>query len=116
MSALARLLIIVHFWSVPAGQTEIWVFIATIVLLSFTTPGVPGGTSYQSVPAFLAAGCPIEAVVLLEVFEPVSDICKTVLNVTGDLSIAAIVTRWWGGRAPSRSLAPSETAQETAAS
>lgn len=95
-SALCRLLVILHFWSVPAHPSQIYAFLLTVILLSFSELGLPGGTQLRTLPAYLAAGCPIEAVILLEVLEPFSDICKTLLNVTGDLSVAAIVTRWSG--------------------
>ena len=108
-SALCQLLLILHFWSVPARQAQIYSFLLTIVLLSFSQLGLPG-TRFRSLPAYLAAGCPIEAVVLLEVVEPFSDICKTLLNVTGDLSVAAIVTRWSGRPAPARAMAEAESA------
>jgi DAACS family dicarboxylate/amino acid:cation (Na+ or H+) symporter len=93
-SGVCRLLVMLYFWGIPAAPAQIYIFLATIMLLSFSDLGVPGGTTFRTVPAYLAAGAPIEAIVLLEVFEPFSDICKTLLNVTGDLSIAAIVTRW----------------------
>jgi len=102
-SALCRLLVILYFWSVPAPQSRILPFLLTVILLSFSELGLPGGTQFRTVPAYLAAGCPIEAVMLLEVAEPFSDICKTLLNVTGDLSVAAIVTRWSGRRTRARS-------------
>ena len=94
ISALCRLLTILYFWSVPASGWQIYTFLVTVIVLSFSELGLPGGTQMRTLPAYLAAGCPIEAVILLEVIEPFSDICKTLLNVTGDLSIAAIVTRW----------------------
>ncbi|HVO99189.1 MAG TPA: cation:dicarboxylase symporter family transporter [Bryobacteraceae bacterium] len=99
-SALCRLLVIFHFWAIPASPSRVFPFLLTVILLSFSELGLPGGTQFRTLPAYLAAGCPIEAVVLLEVFEPLSDICKTLLNVTGDLSVAAIVTRWSERRAP----------------
>jgi proton glutamate symport protein len=102
-SGLCRLLVILYFWSVPAPQSRILPFLLTIMILSFSELGIPGGTQFRTLPAYLAAGCPIEAVILLEVLEPFSDICKTLLNVTGDLSIAAIVTRWSGRRVRARS-------------
>jgi len=94
-SALCRLLVIAFFWGIPMQPAQICVFLLTIILISFSDLGVPnGGSGLRSLPAYLAAGCPIEAVMMLEVIEPLSDICKTLLNVTGDLSVAAIVTRW----------------------
>jgi Na+/H+-dicarboxylate symporter len=109
VSALCRLLVIYYFWSVPAAPSHVYTFLLTVILLSFSDLGLPGGTQLRTVPAYLAAGCPIEAVVLLEVIEPFSDICKTLLNVTGDLSIAAIVTRWSERRAPAPALVPVES-------
>ncbi|HML18245.1 MAG TPA: cation:dicarboxylase symporter family transporter [Bryobacteraceae bacterium] len=108
-SALCRVLVIWHFWSVPAQPVQIYIFIATVILLSFSDLGLPGGTQFHTVPAYLAAGCPIEAVVLLDVIEPLSDICKTLLNVTGDLSVAAIVTRWSGRPVRARVMAAAAT-------
>jgi Na+/H+-dicarboxylate symporter len=110
ITAPCRLLVILYFWSIPAQQSNVYAFLLTIILLSFSELGLPGGTQFRTVPAYLAAGCPIEAVVLLEVMEPLSDICKTLLNVTGDLSVAAIVTRWSGRRARERALVAAGTA------
>lgn len=104
-STLCRLLVITHFWAVPLQHSQIYTFLLTVILLSFSDLGVPGGTALRTVPAYLAAGCPIEAVILLEVVEPLSDICKTLLNVTGDLSVAAIVTRWSSRPAPLQVMA-----------
>ena len=108
-SALCRLLVILYFWSIPAQPAQVCTFVITVMLLSFSELGLPGGTQYRTVPAYLAAGCPIEAVILLEVFEPFSDICKTLLNVTGDLSVAAIVTRWSERPAPARVMVAAES-------
>ncbi len=95
ISGLCRLLVMLYFWGVPADPGKIAIFLASIMIMSFSDLGIPGGGApFRSVPAYLAAGAPIEAIILLEAFEPFSDLCKTLLNVTGDLSIAAIVTRW----------------------
>jgi len=108
-SGLCRLLVILHFWAITAQPARIFTFLATIMVLSFSDLGVPGGTQFRTLPAYLAAGCPIEAVVLLEIAEPFSDICKTLLNVTGDLSLAAIVTRWSERPAPARVMVAAES-------
>ena len=44
-------------------------------------------------PAYIAAGIPIEGVVILEAVDAIPDMFKTVLNVTGDMSAAAILAR-----------------------
>jgi proton glutamate symport protein len=70
-----------------------------VLILSFSAVGVPGGGSaFRSLPAYLAAGIPIEVYVILEAVDTIPDIFKTLTNVTGDMSAAAILSR--GDRAP----------------
>jgi len=95
------LLFLAHVFGVPLGTGQIVVFAGTIFLMSFTVPGIPGGApGVGTLPAFLAAGVPLEGVLILDTVEAIPDIFKTITNVTGDMSAAAIVT----GR--SRSSAP----------
>jgi len=64
-----------------------------MLLISFATPGIPGGNpGVPTLPAFLAAGVPAEGVLILDAVDAIPDIFKTVLNVTADLSVATIVT------------------------
>jgi Na+/H+-dicarboxylate symporter len=67
-------------------------FIATVMLLSVSTVGVPmGGATFTTLPAFVAAGIPPEGLVLLASVEAIPDIFKTVLNVTANLTVAVAV-------------------------
>ena len=109
-SALCRLVVIWYFWSVPFEPARICVFLATVLLLSFSDLGLPSVSHMRTFPAYLAAGCPMEAVVVMEVVEPFSDVCKTLLNVTGDLAIAAVVARWRRQPAEAPALAEPELA------
>ena len=62
--------------------------------MSFSSLGIPlGGGGIRTLPAYLAAGVPIEALILFEAVEAIPDIFKTLLNVTGDMSVATIVNR-----------------------
>jgi len=47
----------------------------------------------RSIPAYLAAGIPLEGVVLLNAIAPITDVFETLVNVTGDMAAAVIVTR-----------------------
>ena len=40
-----------------------------------------------------AAGIPIEGIIVLEAVDTIPDIFKTLLNVTGDMSAATILSR-----------------------
>ena len=78
----------------PVERRTTTVFVVTIILLSFGTVGLPSGVlPIPTLPAYMAAGIPIEGVVILEAVDAVPDIFKTVLNVTGDMIAATILAR-----------------------
>ena len=52
----------------------------------------------------MAAGIPLEGVVILEAVDAIPDIFKTVLNVTGDMSAATILSRSERRRGAGRDL------------
>jgi Na+/H+-dicarboxylate symporter len=60
---------------------------------------VPGASSpYFTLPLYVAAGAPVEGIVILATLDPVLDVFKTLTNVTADMSAAAIVTRFSSSR------------------
>lgn len=94
ISSTAKLLFIAHLYDIPLSAQTIVAFLATVILLSFSSVGVPdGGTAFATVPAYLAAGLPLEAVIVFEATTTIPDIFKTLLNVTGDMSAAAMLSR-----------------------
>lgn len=94
ISSGVMLLFLAHTFGVPLAPDRIFVFFATVLLISFTAPGIPGGDPLvATLPLFAAAGVPLEGVLILEVVEAIPDIFKTIINVTADLSAAVIVTR-----------------------
>ena len=94
ISAPVKLLFLAHVFGVPLGAAELATFLGTVLILSFSTVGVPGGGSaFRTLPAYLAAGVPIEGVVILEAVDAIPDIFKTLTNVTGDMSAATILSR-----------------------
>ncbi|MDP9194405.1 MAG: dicarboxylate/amino acid:cation symporter [Acidobacteriota bacterium] len=100
ISSTAKLLFLAHVYDVPLSAQTIVVFLATVMLLSFSSVGVPdGGTAFATLPAYLAAGLPLEVVIVFEATSTIPDIFKTLLNVTGDMSAAAILSRSRSGEA-----------------
>jgi Na+/H+-dicarboxylate symporter len=94
VSTTAKLFFIAHIYNLPVSAGTYATFLVTVILLSFTSAGVPdGGSSFATLPAYLAAGMPIEAVVVLEATTTIPDIFKTLLNVTGDMSAAVLLSR-----------------------
>jgi Na+/H+-dicarboxylate symporter len=93
ISSLVRLLFVAHVLGIPLGAAEIATFLMTQFLLSFSAAGIPGAGSVRSLPAFLAAGVPIEGVLILNAVDSIPDIFATLANATADLSAATILSR-----------------------
>ena len=118
ISSPVKLLFLAHAYQVSITPQTMVVFLLTVMLLSFTSAGIPnGGAAFKTLPAYLAAGVPIEGVIILEAVETIPDIFKTLLNVTGDMSVATILNRQRRSLAaaagtamvPDPSLAPSKS-------
>jgi Na+/H+-dicarboxylate symporter len=101
VSATAKLLFLAHIYGIRIGPGTFAIFLATVILLSFSAVGVPqGGTAFSTLPAYVAAGIPLEGIIVLEATSMAPDILKTVLNVTGNMSVAALLSRWSRGAEP----------------
>jgi Na+/H+-dicarboxylate symporter len=103
-----RYLFLAHLFGVPITLATSATFLVTLAILSFSGVGIPGGGSgFDTLPAFVAAGIPIEGLVLVVAVDTIPDIAKTLINVTGHMSVATLVTR--GSRAPGQQACPSES-------
>jgi len=98
-----RYLFLAHLFGVPITLTTTAIFLVTVAFLSFSGIGIPGGGSgFDTLPAFAAAGIPVEGLVLVAAVDTIPDIAMTIINVTGHMSVATLVTRSdrvWGERA-----------------
>jgi Na+/H+-dicarboxylate symporter len=104
ISAPLQLYFLTHLYGLPLRPGYVITFTLTTVLLSFTSPGIPGGgETLVTLPLYLGAGVPVEGVMLLKAVDAVPDIFKTLLNVTADMSVAVIVARIFGAKAPPES-------------
>jgi Na+/H+-dicarboxylate symporter len=94
VSSTAKLLFLSHIFGIPLTAATVATFILTVIVMSFTTVGLPGGASaFKTAPAYLAAGIPIEALVITEAAETIPDLFKTLLNVTANMSVAVLLSR-----------------------
>ncbi len=94
VSSTVKLLFLAHLFGVPLDAPKMAAFVATTLLLSASTPGLPGGSRLTSLPAYLAAGLPLEGVMLFEAFDPIPDVFKTAANVTGNMAAATVAARF----------------------
>ncbi|MDL5047717.1 cation:dicarboxylase symporter family transporter, partial [Oscillatoria amoena NRMC-F 0135] len=69
-------------YNLPVEWPNLLTFIGLMVITSFGSPGLPQMGKVYSMPVFLAAGIPLEGVLILKALDGIPDIFKTVLNVT----------------------------------
>ena len=71
--------------------------IATIAVASMaaslTVPGVPGGSILVMAPVLTAVGVPVDGVGILLAVDAIPDMFRTTANVTGTMTVAAILGR-----------------------
>jgi DAACS family dicarboxylate/amino acid:cation (Na+ or H+) symporter len=70
--------------------------VAMSILAGVGTAGVPGGSIPLIVPVLVSVGIPAEGIVIILGVDRLLDMCRTVLNVSGDLVAAAWVARTEG--------------------
>jgi DAACS family dicarboxylate/amino acid:cation (Na+ or H+) symporter len=61
------------------------------VLLTFSAPGIPGGSILIMAPVLLAVGLPAEGVGVLLGVDTIPDMFRTTANVTGAMTAAVVL-------------------------
>lgn len=80
-------------YGIPIGPKEMGIVAAAAIFLSFASPGVPRGAFLLLTPLFVAIGLPPEGIGVLIAVDLIPDMCTTVVNVTGDVTATALVSR-----------------------
>jgi Na+/H+-dicarboxylate symporter len=111
ISSPLKLLFLAHVYGIAIEPGFLFVFVITIIILSFSSPGIPGGGPMVTTPVYLAAGIPLQGILLLEAVDAIPDMFKTLVNVTADMSVAAIIARL-AGRAVAPEVVPAMAAAE----
>jgi Na+/H+-dicarboxylate symporter len=94
-------LFVARLYGVDLSVAQIATVIATVVLTSFSVPGIPNGSIIAMVPILVAAGIPVEGIGILLSIDTIPDMFRTTTNVTGHMTAAAILSR-----SRSRALVP----------
>jgi Na+/H+-dicarboxylate symporter len=102
-------LFVARLYGVTLGPAQLAAVIVTVVLTSFSIPGIPAGSILVMVPVMMAAGIPVAGIGILLGVDTIPDMFRTTLNVTGQMSAATLVAR--RARVPAAPpVAPSEPA------
>lgn len=93
LSSPTKLVFLAAVYGIHLEPVAVLTFVATVMLLSIASPGLPSMGRMTTFGAYVAAGLPPEGVLMMEPLDPVPDVFKTVANVTANLSSAAIVAQ-----------------------
>jgi proton glutamate symport protein len=92
VSDLIGPLFLAQLYAVRLEPTQILVMTLVTIALSFSNPGIPsGGLFVVTAPVMMSAGLPLDGIGLLIAADSIPDIFATVVNVTGDMGVAALV-------------------------
>ena len=101
-------LFVARLYGVDLSVAQMATVIATVLLTSFSVPGIPNGSIIAMVPILVAAGIPVEGIGILLSIDTIPDMFRTTTNVTGHMTAAAILSR-----SRSRALVPVADAPAT---
>ena len=82
-----------RLYGVAVSPEQFALLLGTGILMSFSVPGLPSASIFLMGPFVTGLGIPIEAIGLLIAADSIPDLFKGVLNVTGHMTSAAVVTR-----------------------
>ena len=77
--------------NIPLSPGDLVLLVGLTTLASIGTPGVPGASIVVQVMVLTAVGIPAEGLALILGIDRPLDMMRTVVNVTGDITVATIV-------------------------
>ena len=86
-------LFVARLYGVDLTIAQLATVIVTVVLTSFSVPGIPNGSIIAMVPVLVAARIPVEGIGILLSIDTIPDMFRTMTNVTGHMTAASILAR-----------------------
>lgn len=78
-------------YGVPLDASQYLTIGLTSILLTFSVPGIPGGSMLIMAPVLLAVGLPVGGIGILLGVDTIPDMFRTTVNVTGTMTAAVMV-------------------------
>jgi proton glutamate symport protein len=93
-------LFVVQIYQVPLTPSLLTAIAVSSLLVSFSTPGVPGAALITMATVLSASGLPLEAIALVAGIDRLTDGLKTVVNIIGNSVNAIILSHWEAEQIP----------------
>jgi Na+/H+-dicarboxylate symporter len=85
-------LFLARLYGIPLSPAQLASVIVTVIFATFAVPGIPGGSVIAMVPVLRAANVPIDGIGILLAVDAIPDMFRTTANVTGTMTLAAVLT------------------------
>src|SRR5476649_783640 len=86
-------LFLARLYGATLSPAQLASVVFTVILSSFAVPGVPGGSIIAMVPVLAAVNLPIDGIGILLAVDAIPDMFRTTGNVTGSMTLAAVLRR-----------------------
>jgi Na+/H+-dicarboxylate symporter len=93
MAQVVGVLFVGRLYGVTLDGAQLATVIVTVVLTTFSVPGVPAGAIIVMAPVLAAAKLPVEGIGLLLGVDTIPDMFRTAANVVGWLGVGSILGR-----------------------
>lgn len=84
-------LFLANLFGVPLSGQALATIVVAVVLATYAVPSIPGGSIITLVPVLTAAGIPVEGIGILLALDTIPDMFRTMANLTGAMTLAAIL-------------------------
>jgi proton glutamate symport protein len=84
-------LFLARLYGVTLSPAQLASVVFTVILSSFAVPGIPGGSIIAMVPVLAAVNLPVDGIGILLAVDTIPDMFRTTANVTGSLTLAAVL-------------------------
>jgi proton glutamate symport protein len=89
---------IAQMYGIDLSLPALLTIVLTATLASIGTPGIPGAGVVMLVVVLESVGVPPEGIAVILGVDRLLDMCRTVVNVTGDAVTSVLIARWEGER------------------
>jgi Na+/H+-dicarboxylate symporter len=86
-------LFLARLYGATLSPAQLASVVFTVILSTFAVPGVPGGSIIAMVPVLAAVNLPIDGIGILLAVDTIPDMFRTTENVTGSLTLAAVLRK-----------------------
>ena len=84
---------VARLYGVELSPSQLLTIALTVIVTSFSVPGIPGGSIIAVMPVMMATGIPLAGAGILMGADTIPDMFRTTTNVTGHMAASTVVSR-----------------------